>query len=118
VTNSIEEFQAAEQRRVSIRAADGRRFDEDADFLKILLHGPDTAHRHDRHWAAIWLRPLWEHLDGEYRFEVSAQETTHQSVSFPVDLAKVEHICPCEREDVTTTVGPPKLRGPLRGKQR
>ena len=113
--NSDADFQAARQRHVSVLAADGHKFDEDADFLKILRHGTDPAHPHDRHWAAIWLRPLWENLGGEYRFEVRVQETTHRSDSFHVDMTKVEHICPCETEDVTETVGPPKLRGPVRG---
>jgi hypothetical protein len=89
----------------------GKPFDEaDADFLKILLHGPKRSEPHDRHWAVIWLRPLWQHPAGEYVFKVLAQNQTRESDPFSLDLTKVEHICPCEAETPEPVRKPPQPR--------
>ena len=94
----------------------------DADFIKVLRHGPEASTPQDRHWAVIWLRPLWETLSGEYAFQVTIQgQPAQMSSSFSVDMSTVEHICGlngCETEPAGTARKPPRLRHRIGDRRR
>jgi hypothetical protein len=113
------EYAAAAARHIEVDRADGALVDsDDTDFLKILTEAPNPNHVGRRSWAVYWLRPLWDDLRDEYRFQVKhSNAPAIVSLPFRVDLSDTGQphpVCPAAGCAPAAQAGRPKPIPPLR----